>query len=778
MNNAMTQSVQRPRSTKWRKKSFRFKVYMQESGPALILRMAEVFLFFFLCLSECFRLPSPFAACALSAYLLRKKNLLFPTVGIVLSLGLRLVWGIDLDLWQYVGLGMLLLLRLRPPQSLWAASLYTASVLSLRIFAQMIQPSTQEVLILSTVSLLAGTVCTPAVCHAVQMIDMRQGRIHVDDVLCAVILCTVMLSGAGRVAVGPVNIGFVLSGLSILLAACIGGCMAAVGSGLLCGIALSLCGHPDGYVVCYTFSGIVCGLFYGRKRQFLAALYLLCSLFTSYAVRFSVDYDFMLTALLSAGIFLLLPDRAVTGAYARLRALSPDAADNEAAYAQHTRAQWVASIYAIAQQLPEVRLPAPDPEEALEDIAVRLCDGCDRLPQCWHEHREETGALMHAYFAQGDRSARMEDCPRKDGWPALVLENERIQQQRLLRCAYAQREREATRTHLAAIAQAMTRLSQEGGCCDRDDHLLRGEAEYLLRRMHIAGSVLYALRISRHIRVAVRYEPQLTRQMQLERYCESLSQALDAPLHIARRSKDIILFEETPPMMVECFHLSASSGDGNGSNGDSVLMQTADGGLEIAMLSDGMGHGEQAHVESKQTLELLSLCLDAGYTVPDALDAINCIMLSSTDGEQYATVDLCVANLWDGTASLDKLGACPSLLISGTTLRTLESSALPLGILPEIQASSHTFSFGDGDMLLQFTDGLSDACGGMQALERQVELLMHDRLHRSPESVCSALMSAAMRRAGGVPQDDITILCTLFKKRQTKRQKRADAVSA
>ena len=147
-------------------------------------------------------------------------------------------------------------------------------------------------------------------------------------------------------------------------------------------------------------------------------------------------------------------------------------------------------------------------------------------------------------------------------------------------------------------------------------------------------------------------------------------------------------------------------------------------------------------------------------------------MLSSTDGEQYATVDLCVADLWQNTATLNKLGACASLLISGSTLRVLDSSALPLGILPDVKASSHTFAFGDGDMLLQFTDGLADACGGMQALERQVELLTRDRLQRSPEAVCSALMSAAMRRSGGVPEDDMTILCTLFKKRQSKRREK------
>ena len=226
----------------------------------------------------------------------------------------------------------------------------------------------------------------------------------------------------------------------------------------------------------------------------------------------------------------------------------------------------------------------------------------------------------------------------------------------------------------------------------------------------------------------------------------------------------MILIEEAPSLSGECFHLSASSGDGSGENGDSILLRTGRGGMELLMLSDGMGHGAQAHEESEKTLELLSLCLDSGYSVEDALKAINCIMLSATDGEQYATVDLCVSDLWAEHATLYKLGACPSILVSGGSLRVLQRSALPLGILPEIEASTHTFAVADGDMLLQFSDGLSDALGGLRQLEGQVSLLARDKLQKSPETICTSLMSAAMRRCGGVPPDDMTILCTRFKK--------------
>ena len=115
----------------------------------------------------------------------------------------------------------------------------------------------------------------------------------------------------------------------------------------------------------------------------------------------------------------------------------------------------------------------------------------------------------------------------------------------------------------------------DGRDCDRDDDALIGEAAYLLRRMRVPGRLLYALRIHQHVSLALRFESPLTSQRMLERYCGALSQQLDLPLHIARRSKDTVQIEETPPLMVECYHLSASAGDGRGENGDSLLLRSA-----------------------------------------------------------------------------------------------------------------------------------------------------------------------------------------------------------
>jgi len=743
------------------KRKMRF--LFEENVPTFAARLFEVLLFFFLSLSECFELPSPFAACATGAYVLAGKNLFLPSLGLSASLLMRFLWQVETDVWQYIGCGLLMLLSFRPPRSVTAASAAVTAALSLRIFSLILAPATQKEMVLCTVSLLVGALCTPAFCHVISFSQRQLIRMGLDDLLCCLVMCAVFLSGAGRVVIGPANIGFILSGYAILLCGCISGCTAAVAAGLISGIALSLCGHADGYTVCFAFSGIVCGLMYGHKRYVLCGVYLLCCVFSSYAVHFMLDTSFVVSAFAACAACMLTPRRVMSSAFALSRRFSPSAADNENAYARQMRLQWTSNLLLMSQLLPQVKDPVMQPQERIDDVMERMCAGCDMAPICWNERGAETRRILTAYFFDNDRSCCMRDCPRLQAWPALALDYERSAQQQLMRTAYAKREREATRTHLSAIAQAMARLNEESQRCDRDDDALLGEAAYLLRQMHITGRILYALRISQHISIALRFEPPFTRQKQIDRYCNELSAHLNRPLRITQRSKDTLLIEEAPDLSVECFHLSASAGDGDGENGDSVLVRTGRGGMELGILSDGMGHGAAAHEESEKTLELLSLCIDSGYTVEAALKAINCIMLSATDGEQYATVDLCVTDLWAQRATLYKLGSCPSILISGGSIRIVHGCALPLGILPDIEAACHTFSVEDGDVLIQFSDGLSDACGGLKVLEGQISLIVRDKMHRSPEAICTRLMSCAMRRCGGVPPDDMTILCTLFK---------------
>lgn len=92
-------------------------------------------------------------------------------------------------------------------------------------------------------------------------------------------------------------------------------------------------------------------------------------------------------------------------------------------------------------------------------------------------------------------------------------------------------------------------------------------------------------------------------------------------LEPARREEGVLVFDELAPWRVEGGWAARALEEDTEmmGNGDAVLMCRLPDGRFLGALSDGMGHGLHAHMESTRTLELLRLCLQAGYTVEQTL---------------------------------------------------------------------------------------------------------------------------------------------------------------
>jgi len=176
------------------------------------------------------------------------------------------------------------------------------------------------------------------------------------------------------------------------------------------------------------------------------------------------------------------------------------------------------------------------------------------------------------------------------------------------------------------------------------------------------------------------------------------------------------------------------------------------------MLSDGMGHGANAHVASNKTLELLLLCMEAGYSRRQAITAVNGMMLTAMEEDRFATVDLFDFSLWTGEVLSEKLGACPSWVVRGNYLKEIEGSSLPLGILENVQPTSQSFRMHSGDILIVMSDGVTDVLTRSEQMERAIL----DSLYIQPQRMADALLRSALLAGGGTPRDDMTVITLLM----------------
>ena len=189
--------------------------------------------------------------------------------------------------------------------------------------------------------------------------------------------------------------------------------------------------------------------------------------------------------------------------------------------------------------------------------------------------------------------------------------------------------------------------------------------------------------------------------------------------------------------------------DGETLCGDTATVQREEGYV-LAVLSDGMGSGGRAAVDSAMAAGIAARLWAAGFAPAAVLQTVNAALLTKSREESLATLDVVTVNTRTGRLDSYKAGAAATLLKSRGRVSRIDRPGLPLGILPpeEFEHSHDTLS--DGDILLMVSDGA--LAGGLAAVEELLQAYPADGTMQA----LSAAVCAAAREAQGDRGDDIT----------------------
>lgn len=141
-------------------------------------------------------------------------------------------------------------------------------------------------------------------------------------------------------------------------------------------------------------------------------------------------------------------------------------------------------------------------------------------------------------------------------------------------------------------------------------------------------------------------------------------------------------------------------------SGDTAKCFCDGAGNASIILSDGMGQGSRAAVDSRMTAVMISRLLGAGVGLPAAVRLLNSSMQVKSADESFATLDITNINLFNGNVEMIKFGAAATFILSGGEVSCREEANLPLGILPSPETSSHGCRISDGDVIAVVSDGV------------------------------------------------------------------------
>ncbi len=173
------------------------------------------------------------------------------------------------------------------------------------------------------------------------------------------------------------------------------------------------------------------------------------------------------------------------------------------------------------------------------------------------------------------------------------------------------------------------------------------------------------------------------------------------------------------------------------------------GGRAVMVLSDGMGSGGRAAVDSAMTCGILSRLVLSGLGYDCALRMINSSLYIKPGDESLATVDIATVDLYTGRAVFRKAGATVGFVRRGNEVETIDLASLPAGILQDVRFASTERVLQPGDWVVLVSDGaMVNGMGWLTECIRTAD--------GTPQQLCDAILHGAEELRQDGHDDDIT----------------------
>ncbi len=613
-----------------------------------------------------------------------------------------------------------------------------------------------------------------------------------EETVSLLVVLAGIVAGTGDMQVWQVSAKGVLSRTVVLLAALAGGAGLGAAAGAVVGMIPGLSYTVTPYLVgAYSFSGVLAGLG-GAVGKFGVALAFLASnvILALYFENFSGLETVIAESVLACLAFLLVPQdlvRRVSAAMVR-EAAREDVNQARELLVSNFRAklkEYSAIFRELARAFGEntAFTEKKDSEQGIKDllgeIGRKVCQGCGMFTVCWEKDYYRTYQSILDMFTMSEVYGRVK--------PSDIPEELKVRCTRprelviTATCLYDafKAGRYWQNKFLAGRAVVGDQLRGVSAVIDT----LAGEFQIeqcagsypddaLRQKLRQLGIPAREVRITE---AEGRHEISVT--------MKGCRGDLDCRYRVAPVVSDLIgqLFSATgcvcrgtpregicsfrlyqgPQYRVEVGAAGAAR-EGNPVSGDAYDFIQLRRGKFAAVLSDGMGSGEDAARESSSVIGVVRRMLEAGLDMETAVKSVNSLLALKGPGESFATLDMAVINLYSGQAEFVKIAAPPTFLIRGEKVRPIRANSLPVGVMSDIEVGITEKKLSSRDVIVMITDGILDAHRNSRDGEEWITGVLQELNGLEPAEMAELLLKLA--RAGGGLQDDMAVLVIRMEK--------------
>jgi stage II sporulation protein E len=655
-------------------------------------------------------------------------------------------------------------------------------------------------LMMATVEAGLSFILTMIFVQSVPIVTSRKLKqpLRNEEIVCLIILLASVMTGTVGWMIYDMSVEHVLARYLVLAFAFVGG--AAIGStvGVVTGLILSLASVASLYQMSLlAFAGLLGGLLKeGKKIGVGIGLLvgtLLIGLYGEGATEVSVT---LMESMLAILIFFLTP-RSVFSNLARYIPGTVEHSKEQQQYLRKIRditAGRVEQFSTLFQTLSNsFQTPAQatnnedDEKEVdyfLSNVTEKTCQTCFKKERCWVQNFSKTYDSMQRIMTETEEYGGIKDQVLFSEWkkhcikPEKVIKvieqehNQHLVNQKLKRQVIESRKLVADQ--LLGVSRVMGDFAKE---IQKEKEAHHYQEEQMLEALRSVG-----LEIG-HIDIYSLEKGNLEIEMSVSDNNHGRAEKIIAPMLSDLLKETVIVKKEEHAFYPNGFsHISFGSAKqfvvdtgvahvakgGAYVSGDCYSTIELGSGKYAIAISDGMGNGERAHLESNETLQLLQKVLQSGIEETVAIKSVNSVLSLRTTDEVFSTLDLAMIDLQDATTRFLKIGSIPSFIKRGSQVIKVEASNLPMGMIQEFDVDVVSEQLKAGDLLIMMSDGIYDAPRHVENKEAWMKRLLSELKTEDPQEIADLILEKIIRDEQGSIDDDMTVVVAKIKRNTPK----------
>jgi serine phosphatase RsbU (regulator of sigma subunit) len=285
-------------------------------------------------------------------------------------------------------------------------------------------------------------------------------------------------------------------------------------------------------------------------------------------------------------------------------------------------------------------------------------------------------------------------------------------------------------------------------------------------RAFTVGGVDYVTKPFQVEEVLARVETHLALR-RLQKRLQHANRKMERELALAGEVQASFLPRQLPD--IPGWQLSVTLNPARETSGDFYDVNLLPNGLLGILVADVVDKGAGAALFMALSSTLIRTYAVEYPTQPAlVLDAVNRRILRDTDANQFVTVFYGILDPAAGTLVYCNAGHCPPYLVSaqnGQDIKRLIRTGVPLGIFEDETWEQDAVQIGPGDVLVLYTDGITEAQNAQGASFGEDRLLqaVSANLGRPAQGIQDGVATEIHRFVGDVPQSDDIVLAVIVR---------------